>query len=49
LAGLSHFKQSLEIGFQTGAIRTRILKQQLDQASLAGTKVSMNTAAGQAM
>jgi hypothetical protein len=43
------FQQSLEIGFQPGAIVTRMLKQQLDQASLPGAKLPMNTTAGKPM
>jgi hypothetical protein len=43
------FQQSLEIGFQPGAIVIRMLKQQLDQAALTGTKLPMNTATGKPM
>jgi hypothetical protein len=41
--------QDLQIGFEPGAVVTRVLKEQLDQPPLAGTKVPMNASASQAM
>lgn len=41
--------QCLEVGFEAGTIVTRMLKQQLDQAPLAGTEVPVDAASRQAM
>lgn len=41
--------QRQQIGFEAGAILARMLEQQLNQTTFPGTKVSLDTATGQAM
>jgi hypothetical protein len=41
--------QGLQIRFESGTVVARVLKEQLDQSPLAGTKVPMDASTGQAM
>lgn len=41
--------QGLQIGFESGTVMARVLKKELDQSSLAGTKVPMDTTPGKSM
>jgi hypothetical protein len=46
---LTFSNQCQQIGFEAGTILARMLEQQLNQTPLPGTKVALDTAAGQTM